>query len=238
MSPLDATRSDSQVLVDRQRWLLLVLLVATTIGCKVEGEGVPSAPLPPTPAVHAAPARLATPTASGTLGSVTTPATSTSTRTQTPTPTPEIPPTSTDAVRALAEDPTNLATRWLASLEADERDALVRTTELPFEVRTTAKTKPCDGIFRSLAELIRSIECLRSDELLMEELRYFERSNARALSAAALPAWTRRHLRKRPEALVPVRVFINGDGVSYVLVFLVGQNGVRMLLLHTEHENG
>jgi hypothetical protein len=141
-----------------------------------------------------------------------------------------------------ADDSTDLAVAgsWLTAAARDNA-ALESATAFPFTFRTTNKIKGCERTVRDASAFSKWAACFRKrQKLLLGEVK--AGANLREASAQDVESKALRAVAdKIPGDGRWLRAFINGDGVTFTLLFKVtggdGAGKVTAMVLEAEVEN-
>jgi len=99
--------------------------------------------------------------------------------------------------------------------------ALVKSMGRPFLFASTNKVKMCEGAFSSDEEIIKWLECFAKDwKILSEEAREAGVQNLKPFAFGGLPPFARRVF-KDSQGAEFFYGWINGDGISFQLVFRI-----------------
>jgi len=143
-----------------------------------------------------------------------------------------------------ASSPTSIAAaeliagRWLTALRDQDHGVLTTLTAFPFGFQTPSSKQRCRSGAETPDELRSITTCIVADGLLLEELRRADDFHLVALPQGSVPVWARAVQSESNRDRVPVKAFINGDGVTYVFVLLVKRDRVETCIEHVELEQG
>jgi hypothetical protein len=127
------------------------------------------------------------------------------------------------------------ARTWLRTLERGNKEALLKSTSLPFTYATTNRVKECEDTVSDQKGVSRWMACIRkSDDILMREiregvLRPSDPPNAESKSLKRLAA-------KISRAGSWIQAYINGDGITFTFRFLVVEGAVAAFLVETDFD--
>jgi hypothetical protein len=122
-----------------------------------------------------------------------------------------------------APSPVEVAKEWLSALKATDTANLSRTTTFPFTFRSMGRKSVCDGILKAPTDVAQFGKCFRTKEkLLLEELRYGEEQmKFQLVDVAAIPKALRAQVDGKTAAQSIVTTYVNGDGVTYIMFFVL-----------------
>jgi hypothetical protein len=126
---------------------------------------------------------------------------------------------------AQAPSPIDVAKEWLHALKATDTTSLSRITGFPFVFRSMGRKIGCDGILKTPSDVAQFGKCFRTKEkLFLEELGYGEAEmKFQLVDVAAIPKVLRAQLDGVTAAQRIVTTYVNGDGVTYTMFFIVLQ---------------
>jgi hypothetical protein len=142
------------------------------------------------------------------------------------------------AARAEESHAPDTARAWLRALYDGDGDVLTRLSALPFTYREAWPKKKCSAVAKDKAGYSKAMICLRgSEKLLLQELRWDKEDPSHVRLTLGLDGGgkkLRALVKGAPAATTWVSGAINGDGVTYELLFgLRGHdvNGGRVAFL-------
>ncbi len=108
-----------------------------------------------------------------------------------------------------------------------------------FEFRTTNVKKSCEGTFSGRAVIATALACVKtSEKLLIEELSQVEDFTLKPVHVSAAPKELRRLLRSGIKNSTLMLGSLNGDGVTFEILLVVGRGGVIAFSYNVEFETG
>ena len=114
----------------------------------------------------------------------------------------------------------DVAKSWLSALKANNFDALATSTALPFTHRTAGLKRKCEGTAKDADGLKRWTECLRTKrDLLLSELSAGDDVDIEVYRGALTKSM--KQVEKGLGDGERVWAFLNGDGVTFTMCFLV-----------------
>src|SRR5262249_10825080 len=140
----------------------------------------------------------------------------------------------------VAPDPAVVAVNdWLEALRTQDLGKLRDTTHLPLSYKSTGKKRLCEGGAKDAAALERLMKCFaKKEDLFLGELQWAADANfdPKVVDAKHASKELLKLLSKTERAQKLVEGFINGDGVTYGLLFAIapgeaGKPGVSALAL-------
>jgi hypothetical protein len=133
--------------------------------------------------------------------------------------------------------------RWFEGLKAKNPAQVAAETVYPFTFGSTSRKKRCEGVADDEKKLEAIVGCvIKRDKLLMGEMKYAEKIDVKAIEANDVPVEFRKLVGKVGEGDRLATWFINGDGVSFGFLLVIGgeqgRAGVKTFLMDTEVESG
>lgn len=142
-----------------------------------------------------------------------------------------------DNQAASRSDAVRIAGDWLSAMRSRDRAKLQTLADVPFELQELVQYPKCETKRAEKREdVVAALDCLLSDDLLMEELGKQPAPVTEAIGIADLPPWAATQKdRIEPGQLVQIR--LPGDGVSYQLLLLTAKASVKRVWKFAEYDS-
>lgn len=133
-------------------------------------------------------------------------------------------------------DAVRVATEWLGALRARDRVGLTKLADVPFELEELVEHPKCEAKRAEHREDVPgALDCLLSDDLLMETLASQPAPVTEVVRAGDLPPWAAK-LKERSSKDQLVQIRLPGDGVSYQFLILSTTLGVKRVWKFAEYD--
>jgi hypothetical protein len=135
------------------------------------------------------------------------------------------------------------AKAWIETLKSKDLNKVSANSGLPFAYKTTDKKKTCDGVADDASKRTALIECvLAREKLMIDELTEADEMKFKAIAVRQIPAELKRIVSAPGSNERLVTSYLNGDGVTFTFVFLIGASGgkavTRAVFVDTEFHSG